>query len=151
MGPGPVQDVAWPGAIRTICGNTPFEQRDLSMPKITFVNEKRELEVPAGSNLREEAKKAGINVYNGLAKYVNCFGHGLCGTCKVLVKKGMENLSPKAFKERFKLGTMITAIGQEDEIRLSCQCSVNGDVSVEVRPAANLNGENFWQKPYPNK
>ncbi len=60
------------------------------MPKITFVNDKKEIEVLAGANLREEALKAGVEVYSGLDKYLNCRGHGLCGTCRVLVKAGME-------------------------------------------------------------
>jgi ferredoxin len=121
------------------------------MPKITIVNDKKEIEVPAGSNLRDEAQKAGVEVYSGFDKYLNCRGNGLCGTCRVLVKKGMENLSPKSTIERFKLGMMMSAIGHEEEMRLACQVKVNGDVSVEVRPALNLYGENFWQKPYPNK
>lgn len=121
------------------------------MPKITFTNDKKEIDVPAGSNLRLEAQKAGVEIYNGLDKYLNCRGNGLCGTCRVLVKKGMENLSPKSKIERFKLGTMMSAIGHEDEMRLSCQVQVNGDCSIEARPALNLYGENFWQKPYPNK
>lgn len=121
------------------------------MPKVTIVNEKKEITVEQGANLREELQKAGVNVYPGPARYVNCFGHGTCGTCKVLVKKGMENLSPKGTIERFTIYRMISAIGFEDEMRLSCQTQVNGDISVEVRPALNLSGENFWQKPYPNK
>jgi ferredoxin len=121
------------------------------MPKITFVNEKKEIEVPAGANLRDEARKAGIQVYSGLAKWINCFGHGTCGTCRVLVKKGIENLSAKGKMERFTLFRMLSAIGHEDEMRLSCQCTVNGDCTIETKPALNLSGENFWQKPYPNK
>ncbi|MCI0335343.1 MAG: (2Fe-2S)-binding protein [Planctomycetes bacterium] len=121
------------------------------MPKITLVNEKREIEIPAGSNLRMELLKAGAQVYPGLAKYLNCFGNGQCGTCKVLVKKGMENLSPKGMLEKMRLGIMLSAIGYENELRLSCQCTVNGDCSIETRPQPNLSGENFWQKPYPNK
>ena len=39
----------------------------------------------------------------------------------------------------------------EDEMRLACQVQVNGDCTVETRPAFNWSGENFWQKPYPNK
>src|SRR4051794_21883099 len=66
-----------------------------SMPKVVFVKEKQELEVPEGANLRTEAMKAGIQIYQGPDKIFNCRGNGLCGTCKVLVKKGMENLSPK--------------------------------------------------------
>jgi ferredoxin len=121
------------------------------MPKVTVVNQKKEVEVPAGGNLREELRKQAVEVYPGMARYVNCFGHGQCGTCKILVKKGMENLSPKGMMERFTLFRMLSAIGHEDEMRLSCQCSVNGDCTVEVLPEMNLSGETFWQKPYPNK
>jgi ferredoxin len=121
------------------------------MPKVVFVKEKQEIEVPEGANLRDEARKAGIQIYRSLDKYLNCWGHGLCGTCRVLVKKGMENLSPKGRLERVKLGMMLSAIGHEDEMRLACQVQVNGDCSVETKPAMNLSGENFWQKPYPNK
>src|SRR5712691_3036711 len=121
------------------------------MPKITFVNEKKEIEVPVGANLRLEARKAGIEVYKGLARWLNCFGHGTCGTCRVLVKKGMENLSSKGKMERFTLFRMLSAIGFEDEMRLSWQCTVTGDCTIETKPAMNLCGENFWQKPYPNK
>jgi ferredoxin len=121
------------------------------MPKVFFVNEKQEVEVPAGGNLRQAARAAGIQVYAGIHKLLNCHGLGMCGTCRVLVKKGMENLSPKGRLERFKLATMMSAIGHEDEMRLSCQVQVNGDCSVVSRPPMNLSGENFWQKPYPNK
>ena len=123
------------------------------MPKVTFIygKEKKEVEVPEGANLREEALKAGVPVYAGLDRYLNCRGLGLCGTCRVLVKKGMENLSPKGTREKIKLATMMSAIGHEDEMRLSCQVEVNGDCTVEARPPLNLSGDNFWQKPYPNK
>lgn len=121
------------------------------MPKIVFVNEKKEIDVPVGANLREEAKKAGVEVYAGLTRYLNCRGHGSCGSCRVLVKQGMENLSAKGLMEKFTLCRMMAAIGHEEEMRLSCQCKVNGDVTIETQPSMNLYGENFWQKPYPNK
>jgi ferredoxin len=125
------------------------------MPKVVFVNEKQEIDVPAGANLREEARKAGLSVYQGLDRYLNCRGLGLCGTCRVLVKKGMENLSPKTFMEKLNLNahplTMLARIGHEEEMRLACQVRVNGDCTVETTPAMNWSGENFWQKPYPNK
>jgi ferredoxin len=125
------------------------------MPKVTFVKEKKEIDVPTGSNLREEARKADIQIYKGLDKFLNCRGFGLCGTCKVHVKKGMENLSPKTLREKINFNLhplgIFAAIGHEDEIRLSCQVQVNGDCTVETAPALNLDGENFWQKPYPNK
>jgi ferredoxin len=121
------------------------------MPKVTFVNEKRDIEVPQGANLRQAAREAGIQLYPWLHRLLNCHGLGLCGTCKVLVPKGEENLSPKGVVERFKLATMMSSIGHEKDMRLACQVQVNGDCSVVTQPPLNLSGENFWQKPYPNK
>lgn len=125
------------------------------MPKVTFVNEKQEVDVEAGANLRQAATKAGINVYKGLTRYVNCMGNGFCGTCRVLVTKGAENLSPKTTMEKINLTahpiTMLAAIGHEDQMRLSCQVNVSGDCSIVTQPGFNWSGENFWQKPYPNK
>jgi len=125
------------------------------MPKVVFVNEKTELEVPAGSNLRIEARNAGLNIYSGLDRFLNCRGFGLCGTCRVLVKKGMENLSPKTVMERVNLAlhpmTSLATLGHENEMRLACQVQVNGDCTIETHPPFNWSGENFWQKPYPNK
>ena len=90
-------------------------------------------------------------LYRGLSRYLNCWGHGTCGTCRVLVKKGMENLSSKGWLERFTLGRMMATVGHEDEMRLACQVQVHGDCTIETQPAVNWSGENFWQKPYPNK
>jgi len=126
-----------------------------SMPKVVIANEKKEIEVPGESNLRQELMKAGVQVYGTVERYLNCRGLGLCGTCKVLVKKGMENLGPKTFVERFNLNfhpmTMLARIGHEDEMRLACQTEVRGGCTIETRPPLNLSGETFWQKPYPNK
>jgi ferredoxin len=128
---------------------------DGRMPKVKFVNEKQEIEVPAGANLRKEALKAGVQVHPGFASVVNCLGNGLCGTCRVLVKSGMENLNKRTLIEKLNLNlhpiTSFAYIGHEDEMRLACQVTVNGDCSVETKPELNLSGENFWQKPYPNK
>lgn len=125
------------------------------MPKITIPNEKKEIEVPEGANLREELKKAGIETNPGMTRYFNCRGHGLCGTCSVLVKQGSDKISGRGLVERSTFLTnplaMFAVIGHEDEMRLACQCTVRGDCTVEVRPELNLSGENFWQKPYPNK
>ena len=125
------------------------------MPKVVFVTEKKEIEVPHGANLRHEAMKAGIELYPGPARYLNCRGFGLCGTCRVLVKAGGENLSPKTVIEKLNLNlhpiTTLAYIGNEDVMRLACQTRVIGDCSIETKPSMNLYGENFWQKPYPNK
>lgn len=121
------------------------------MPIVKFINEKKEIEVPEGANLRKEAIRAGIGVYRGLSKYLNCRGMGLCGTCRVLIKKGMENTSPMSGMEKFKFKVPVpdpfpclAYIGNEEEMRLACKTQVNGDIEVETKPAMNMYGENFY-------
>ena len=46
---------------------------------------------------------------------------------------------------------MLSTIGHEDETRLACQVLVHGDCTIETNPPFNLSGDNFWQKPFPNK
>jgi ferredoxin len=127
------------------------------MPKVVIVNEKdkKEIEVEPGANLRLAARQQGVELYKGLARSLNCRGFGLCGTCRILVKRGMENLSPRTLAERINLTvhplTLLASIGHEDEMRLACQVAVNGDCAIETQVGINWTGENFWQKPYPNK
>jgi ferredoxin len=156
----------------------------ISMPKVAIANEKREIEVDEGANLREALRAQGVPVYSGIHRLLNCHGFGLCGSCNVLVKKGMENLAPKGTSkedwqkqqekvkqagpaaaprtglERLTVNTgllmlnplpLLKALGNEEEMRLSCQLVVYGDCTVETTPGFNWHGENFWQKPFPNK
>lgn len=129
--------------------------RSLHMPTITFVNEKRELQVAEGANLRKEALAAGINLYPGLNGYgaavnkvLNCHGLGMCGTCRVNVTKGMENTNDPTFMEKavFKFHPFdsMVFIGNEKTMRLACCMEVNGDVTVQTCPDVNLAGENFF-------
>lgn len=127
------------------------------MPIINFVTEKKQVQVPEGANLRREAMAAGVKVYNGLNGFgaglneiVNCHGLGHCGTCRVLITKGMENASPMGMVEKFtlKVNPLTPAsfayIGHEDTMRLACQVKVNGDMDVETCPVFNLTGDNFF-------
>jgi len=121
------------------------------MPTVRFVKEKKEIEVPHGANLRAEAKKHGIQVYPHLHKLVHCPGLGLCGTCRVLITKGMENTNELTVPEKlqFKWGmppglATLAYIGNEATMRLSCQTKVLGDLDVETQPPLNLFGENFF-------
>ena len=116
------------------------------MATIKFVNEKKEIQVPEGSNLRREALRAGVEIYPPLHKLplTHCPGLGCCGTCRVLITKGMENASPMGVVERTRLGCSFAYIGNENSMRLSCQTCVNGDMEVRTRPPLNLYGENFF-------
>jgi ferredoxin len=118
--------------------------------------------VPEGANLRAEAINAGINLNQGVNgfgasvnQYMNCKGFGLCGTCRVLVTKGMENTSPLTLREKLKFKTplptpipdpipMFAYIGHEATMRLACCTQVKGDIEVESGPEVNFFGENFF-------
>lgn len=119
------------------------------MPTVTFVNEKKSIEVPAGANLRREAIKAGVQLYWGPHKLLNCRGLGLCASCRVVVRKGIENCSRQGAFEKFVMGPpmhpllFFARIGNEQTLRLACQLRVNGDIDVETTPPIR-NSENFW-------
>lgn len=118
------------------------------MPTVTFVNEKKTIEVPAGSILRKEAIKAGIQLHPFPHNLFpcNCHGLGLCGTCRVIIKKGMENCSRPGLRERVPVSPLyfFSRLGHEKDMRLACQLHVNGDIEVESQPPMNLHGEKFW-------
>jgi ferredoxin len=136
------------------------------MPRVKFIKENKEIDVPHGANLRKEAIKAGINLYagfNGVGAgvnyYLNCHGFGQCGMCRVRITRGMENTNPMGTMEtaRFKcpVPTPVTPlafdplpcmayIGNEETMRLACKTSVLGDIEVETGPEINLFGENFF-------
>jgi ferredoxin len=127
------------------------------MPIVNFVNEKKQVQVAEGANLRQEALKAGVKLYNGINGYGakvngsfvgNCHGLGACGTCRVLITKGMEHASSPSLMERFTFkcnpGAMFAHIGNEDKMRLACCTQVMGDMDVVTRPPMNLTGESFF-------
>lgn len=128
------------------------------MALVKFVKENKEIDVPVGANLRQEAIKAGINLHQGLNgfgakvnKFVNCHGLGQCGTCRVLVTKGAENTSPMGLLEKVRFYNPLpdplpcmAYIGNEDAMRLACCTKVMGDIEVETGPELNLFGENFF-------
>jgi len=114
------------------------------MAIIKFVNEKKEIQVPDGSNLRSEAQRAGVGLYPGINKVLNCHGLGSCGSCRVLITKGMDNTSPMGFLEKTRLGISMAYVGHEDTMRLACQTEVRGDVEVQTTPPMNWFGENFF-------
>jgi len=136
------------------------------MPVIKFVKEKKEIEVPAGANLRAEAVKAGINLNcaikgvsegidnaaESVSKIFNCHGFGLCGTCRVNITSGMEKCNSVTTREKMKFKYMplpdpipcFAYLGNEETMRLACMTQVNGDITVETKPEVNLFGENFF-------
>lgn len=52
-----------------------------------------------------------------------CGGRGICATCHVFVRKGMEQLTPRTEREQ---RTLSRLTGARPESRLACQCHVLG-------------------------
>lgn len=117
------------------------------MPTVTFLKEKKTIEVPEGANLRKEARKHGLELYPGIHKYLNCRGFAQCASCRVYIKSGKEHVNKPGILENIRLHVGIpffARIGHEDELRLACQTRVYGDIEVETQPQMNLHGEQFW-------
>lgn len=91
--------------------------------KITFYPENKVVELDKGSTLLSCAISAGI--------YINssCGGDGVCGRCKVIVKKGSVLTQPTG------------RISQEERKKgyvLSCMSTVQGDADIEIPPESRL-------------
>ena len=136
------------------------------MPVIKFVKEKKEIEVPRGANLRDEAIKAGINLncaMNGVSegidqftesvsKVFNCHGFGMCGTCRVKITVGIENTNPLTLREKVKLKYLpvpypipeMAYLANEDTMRFLYLTVVNGSLTVETKHELNVFGDNFF-------
>ena len=80
------------------------------------------VEVPSGTTILAAARQAGID----LPHY--CGGTCSCGTCRVEIASGTENLSNRQGREEMVLGSERTRAGD----RLACQARVIGAVSVTV-------------------
>jgi ferredoxin len=118
------------------------------MPTIKFLNEKKSVEVEKGTNLRRAAIREGVQLYQFPHNYVNCMGWGQCASCKVCIKKGIENVKPAGWWERLRWYldplAFFSRLGHEKEMRLACRVQVQGDIEVETRPPVNFHGEKFW-------
>lgn len=125
------------------------------MPIVNFVSEKKQVQVEHGANLRKVALNSGIKLYNGINGFgaklngvLNCHGLGHCGTCRVLITKGMENTSNMGLLEKVQFHAnppaLIAFIGHEKSMRLACRTTVEGDIDVVTCPPYDLFGENFF-------
>jgi ferredoxin len=103
------------------------------VPKVTFVNENRTVEVERGASLRYAALENDVPLYCmwfGLSKYANCHGNGLCWTDRV------EITPANAVTARTPMEKAMTQVGQRRKnpnVRLACQVTVLDDCQVVTR------------------
>lgn len=103
------------------------------MPTVTFQNENVKVEVPEGTSLRKAAQQAGVSVYGGPNKLLNCRGFGLCGSDKVTITPD-AGVSKQSFFEKLQFGA-------GSKTRLACQSKITGDVTVNTALAMDYGVE----------
>lgn len=89
------------------------------MAKVHIKNENKTVEIPDGSSLVELDGKCGV---------LFACKAGSCGSCKVKVLEGMENLEPPNETEKVGLSTF----GSDPKERLLCMCKIKGgEITIE--------------------
>ncbi|MEM3363898.1 MAG: 2Fe-2S iron-sulfur cluster-binding protein [Candidatus Micrarchaeia archaeon] len=91
------------------------------MAKITFVNDNKTVDVPAGTHLRKVIEDNGIGVY------FPC-GVGRCGSCVVKIVKGMEFLNQKTEVEK----KTLEISGASEDKRLACVVVIEKDGEIVI-------------------
>ena len=104
------------------------------MPVIRFVREGRDVECYPGENLREVARREGIELYGLKGQLGNCGGCGQCITCFVSVvdEGGADALTARTAVEESKLRR------RPQDWRLACQALVEKSLMVLTRPQIRL-------------
>ena len=101
------------------------ELKDKKKYTLQFAPAGVKVEVPVGVTILDAARKAGVYIES------LCGGDGVCGKCRVIVRRGIVNG-----------GT--TDLLTREEIRegyiLACEARVAGDLLVEVPPESQLRG-----------
>jgi ferredoxin, 2Fe-2S len=94
------------------------------MPRIRFVDQDIEVEVPLGSSLLQAAKQSGAPEGDA------CGGVCACSTCHVYVERGADLLSEAEEGEE---DILDKAFDVRMNSRLGCQAKLRRDGLVEVR------------------
>src|SRR5262245_47233251 len=93
------------------------------MPKVRFIKENLEVEVPEGTTILQAAREAGAPEGD------RCGGVCACSTCHVYVVKGFDDTS-EIQDEEFDI--LDKAVDVRMTSRLGCQAKISGDIDVEI-------------------
>lgn len=97
------------------------------MPKVTFLVTGDVYEVPSGTRFLDLCEEHDTPHEFGCTV-------GSCGTCRLVLEEGAENVQPKTDEEQDTLD-MVT---DEPGARLGCQMVIYGDIAL--RPAVDRDG-----------
>ncbi len=102
--------------------------------RITFLPSQRTVEAAPGDSLLKVARHAGIHIN------ASCGGSGVCGKCRVLLKKGTlqggksEKLSPEQYETGYRQACL-AAVAGDAEIEIPVESGKEGGVlATEVPP-----------------
>jgi uncharacterized 2Fe-2S/4Fe-4S cluster protein (DUF4445 family) len=101
------------------------------MVKVTFLPDKKYIEVDEGTKISVALSKARINID------MPCGGEGTCGKCKVLIAKGAPLAS--SIEKKFLTDKEIAA-----GYRLACQAKLVQDTIIEIPPEVRLNLQEYF-------
>ena len=96
--------------------------------KVTFLPDNKSILVEKDKTILSAAISAGV--------YVNsvCGGDGVCGRCKVVLRKGQVSTQPNG---------IITAEERKNNIYLGCLTNIHSDLEVEIPENSRLNFDNL--------
>jgi len=80
------------------------------------------VEVPHGTTVLHAATRNNVDISH------YCGGMASCGTCRISIAEGADNLSPIEGRELMVLGNEAATAGD----RLACQARIQGTVAVKV-------------------
>ena len=94
--------------------------------KVTFYPQNKTIEIEKGKSILSAAISAGV--------YINssCGGDGVCGRCKVILKKGRAATQPTG---------RISMDERKQGYYLACLTSIESDLEIEVPPESRLDFE----------
>ncbi len=92
------------------------------MPKVKFLPFGMVIELRPGETILGAGRRAGLPFANG------CSGHGLCGRCRVRVKRGLPSLDAPNPQERKVMASYHYGPGE----RAACQVIPHGDITVTL-------------------
>lgn len=103
--------------------------------KVTFYPDNKSIEVKKGETVLSAAISAGVSINSA------CGGDGVCGRCKVILKKGRVVAQPTG---------ILTPDERKREIYLACLTMVESDLEIEIPAESRLDLEkiqDFYAQP----
>lgn len=83
------------------------------------------VECEKGQNLFQSFEENGIKLPHG------CLS-GSCGSCRIEILEGEENLSEPSFIEQDTLKSLASEYNDEKKLRLSCRAKINGPITFQL-------------------